>query len=423
MKRWTALLTIILLLILAVQPALADGITVVASDASVTFQKEAVFTLQVRSDNEITKVSIFYKLGDVGAVTTGLPTYQPGKDVTARFSWPLSNADIPSGVEITHWWMVEDRAGQRVRVDGKPLTYMDTRFSWKGLTSDRLTLYWYRGDEAFGKDLLGAATTALEQVSRDAGARLQRPAKLFIYGSFDDLRSGIGRSAQEWTGGRAFPEYDVILLGVPPNQASWGKRAIAHELTHLVVHQLVRGGFGDMPRWLDEGLAMYMEGPLDTEYSASLDGAIRGNTLLTLRTISSNFPADSRLATLAYAQSYSVVAFIIKAYGREKMAALLREFKEGNTYDGALTKVLGVDTEALDAAWRASVGAKPAPLPQATPQTAGPQGQPTPPPKPAGQPALTPTALALGVIFLMGVGVLAVLGFIAIFLLTGERRS
>jgi hypothetical protein len=126
---------------------------------------------------------------------------------------------------------------------------------------------------------------------------------------------------------------------------------------------------------------MYSEGPLESQYKTSLDRAVSQGKLLSLKTLSSNFPADPNQATLSYAESYSVLKYLIDTFGRDKMAALLNVFKGGATYDGALKTVYGIDTDGLDAAWQGSLGVKPAAA-SATPaaRTSPTPGRPAPAP-------------------------------------------
>jgi hypothetical protein len=57
------------------------------------------------------------------------------------------------------------------------------------------------------------------------------------------------------------------------------------------------------------------------------------------------------------------VDFIYRRHGKEKMAQLLAEFKQSGGSDEIFRKVLGVDTEGLEAAWRQDIGAKPRVVP------------------------------------------------------------
>ncbi len=157
---------------------------------------------------------------------------------------------------------------------------------------------------------------------------------------------------QEWTGGAAFSRFSIITIGIPPDSLDWGKRAIAHELTHLVIHQMTLNPYSDLPTWLDEGLAMYTEGELEPVFIAILNKAIAENELISVRSLSSPFSAYAEESFLSYAQSYSLVDFLITDYGRDRMLELLNTFSQGSSYAGALERVYGFDMGGLDVLWR-----------------------------------------------------------------------
>jgi hypothetical protein len=135
----------------------------------------------------------------------------------------------------------------------------------------------------------------------------------------------------------------------------------------LIIHSKLGDiGTAGWPRWLDEGLAMYYEfvpPALEPEYDNLLKRAIQNDTLVPLRTLSGNFATDARAATLSYAQSFSVVDHIYRRHGKDKMAQILLEFKQGGAFDDVFRKILGVDTDGLEAAWRQDIGAKPRTIP------------------------------------------------------------
>lgn len=395
------LLLAVLLLALAPGPAglaQADGaITITRSEASYTFQKEAHFALDAQSSADINRATLHFRLASQPATTVTEKTVEPARSVTVKHSWSLLDVDLPSGTIITYWWTVQDSAGNSAESERRTLLYEDTRFTWKRLARADVTLSWYRGDDTLGRDLLDAAVTAYQRLASQFAVE-RKPAYIYIFGSYDDLRSSIGESAQEWTGGRAYPELNVVLIGVPPGQLSYGKRAVPHEFSHLIIHRVTDNPFGSLPRWLDEGLAMWAEGELEAEYRLALSQAVRTNKLLSLRSLASNFPADSRQATLAYAQSYSVVVFIQDAFGREKIGELLAVFKEGSTDDSALQRVLGVTVEELDRRWRASQGIADA-APGAAPQQ----------PAPVGERSSLPVLLVGLIVIGMATGVLVIM--------------
>jgi hypothetical protein len=219
----------------------------------------------------------------------------------------------------------------------------------------------------FGQSLLEHGFHSLEFLERDTGVAVDRQIQIYVYDDRDDFFAALEPGAKEWTGGRAFPAYNVVMIGIAPSDLEWGKRAVAHELTHLVIHQKIRSPLGELslPPLIDEGLAVYYEAPgaPEPQFTSALTRALRDDTLLPLRALTRAFSADPQIANLSYAQSYSVVDFILRRYGRDKMAQLLKAFKQGGFYDDILIQVLGVNVDQLEAEWRKDIGAKPRVMP------------------------------------------------------------
>jgi len=360
MRNRLALLSVLLLILFSItlSSALAQGgITVVTDEYETVFGETITFRVAAESESEIASIQLYYKVDGFPATSRAYPEFESGQ---------------------TYWWKIEDAAGNELKTEPVSFTYEDERYDWRELSSDRIILYWYRGDDDFGQALLDRGLEALDQLSRDTGVTVEKAVKIFIYGSHSDLLGALDQGAREWTGGRAFTDQGIVVIGVTPGNLEWGKRATVHELTHVVIHQVTDTPLGGLPTWLDEGLAMYAEGDLEPVYVAELNEAIESNTLISVRSLSSSFSADSDLASLSYAESYSLVEFILDQYGEEKMSQLIDIFAEGAYYDAALQEALGMDTDGLEDAWRAWLGAPPRPTAaEATPQIAQPPA-PTP---------------------------------------------
>jgi hypothetical protein len=171
-------------------------------------------------------------------------------------------------------------------------------------------------------------------------------------------------SSNEWSGGIAFTDFGIIAISISPSELDWGKKALVHELTHLVVRQATFSPYGQLPLWLDEGLATYNEGELDPVLRSYLEEAILKDELISVRSLCSPFSAYSEKAYLSYAQSYSLVEYLLDNYGQDKMLDLLALLKQGSTYDEALTEVYGFDMNGLDACWRATLASPVVPAPR-----------------------------------------------------------
>jgi hypothetical protein len=235
----------------------------------------------------------------------------------------------------------------------------DSRFTWYNLTSavpegGGMTLSWYTGGDSFARALMDTCEEGLARLTQNIGAYPERPIKIYVYASANDLKGAMVFS-QEWTGGVAFMDFGIIAIEIPPGELEWGESALVHELTHLVVRQATFGPYGQLPLWLDEGLATYNEGELDPVLRSSLEEAISKDELISVRSLCSPFSAYREKAYLSYAESYSIVEYLLDNYGQDKMADLLALLRQGNTYDEALTAVYGFDISGLDARWRATL--------------------------------------------------------------------
>jgi len=365
-KFWLILLFLSLFFLLPAS-IFAQDPTIQIVDQAVDSQFREAITAQLvaENDTEITTVEFFYRVIGQRATARNVADFEPGTKVEASYSIDQDRQEtyMPPGAEFEYWWKLTDADGNELRTDPETYVYFDNRYDFKHLQGDRLTLYWYNGGRAFGDALFRQANTALDQLEADVGVSIDRPIKIFIYGTHDDLISALSISAQEWTGGVAFTDYGVVVIGVRADSLSWGLRAMTHELTHLVIHQATDNPYGDLPRWLDEGLAVYNENPegLDEQFLERFQEAVKNDSLMTLQTLSSTFPADPEAANLAYGQSGAVVHFILDTYGKEAMTQLLNIFSEGALYDNVLAEALGEDTKSLDNAFRAHWGLPPLP--------------------------------------------------------------
>jgi hypothetical protein len=356
-----AILLSILLPVAAISAGTDGGITIISNTAKAGFPTSVTFSLEAESAVDIVNISIECQVARRSLVPVKCRadvSFNPSNHVTVMHI--LAAADIPPGTEITYTWIMEDASGNVVESAPATVRYDDERYEWRSITSGQVTLFWYEGNSSFAQQLMIAAQGALSRLSDDFNASLQQPVKFYIYADAAALQGALV-NPDVWTGGIASPAYNTIMIGISEDSIDWGMRAVAHELGHLVVGQIVYSPFGALPMWLFEGTAMNAEGDLVSDFQDRLDRAVSGNSLFSVRSIASSFPADSSDAKLCYAESYSVVRFLTDNYGSEKLLALIGAFKQGSTDDDALRQVYGFDTDGLNEAWRASLGLGPQP--------------------------------------------------------------
>lgn len=355
-RRLAASLAALLLALIVVGVGEAAEVRVLRAGFESGFPGSMAFGLEGTSSRPIQRATIWYRVAGQRTLSSGeAQLAQTAGRFQARHEFDLTRDYLPPGTQLQFYWELIDDQGARSRTEVYSSMLEDRRFQWRQLRAPNVDLFWYMGDENYGRALMAIAGRALGQLANEAGVTLERPVRILVYSGQDDFQSASFQGGLEWVGGTFYPDANVILIYAPPGQqgAEVARRAIPHELAHAVVHQVTDNPFGDAPQWLNEGLASRSEPSFPPQQAEALAAAIAAKKLIPLRALSGSFPVDPDEALLAYAQSYSAATFLLERYGRPRVNQLLQTYREGVTYDEGLRRALGVDQTQLDAEWRA----------------------------------------------------------------------
>ena len=329
------------------------------SEAALHLPDSITFTMEGSGERPIEVVDVEFGTEQVfscatSSYWTARLDFGPGKEVSVTWDWDMRRSgSMPPGALIWWRWRVVDDLGQEYRSPRQETVFSDDRFEWQSHTDDNITYYWYAGGDDFGQRLAEGARDGLDTLQ--LGKELVAPIKAFVYENSQDVQGAI-LFAQAWTGGVAFVGHNILLIAVNPDEFDDQLQGVIHELAHLLVEEVTFNCFGGLPTWLDEGLAVYAEGSLPGFQERALARAIANDELISLRSLNSSFPAADTGATLSYAQSYSLVNYLIDAYGWPKMQELLAVFSEGSADEDAIMQVYGWGYDTLETLWRRSVG-------------------------------------------------------------------
>ena len=372
------------------------------NQAVIDYPEQITFSLKASGDEVIEDVELIFGTDVITCgdnLTRAFPEdYQPTKEVDVEWEWTLRRSGaLPPGTQVWWEWKLTDEQGSEFRTPRQTMVFTDESIPWQTYYSDSLEINWIDGNEAFARELANAGEKALDSLFEITGVEIVEVVRVYIYPNSEEMQTAT-LFAPDWSGGIAFPPYRTVLAGVSPSSLSWGREVVAHELTHVLIGVYTFSCVSDLPTWLDEGLAMYGESSVGTSHAddyTRLEEAVENDTLLTVREVSGIFSNDPDLARQAYAQSLSLVEFLIEEYDQEDMLALLDAFSDGYSQDQALSEVYGLDQDSLYTAWREYIGAAPlkgTPVPKVTPTRTP---FPTMPPitGPSAAATLTPTAV------------------------------
>ncbi len=244
MKKAKVLALAICLVLVILSPGVVQAqsrLAILDSSAEAEFPARLNFNLSAESDVNITDIRLHYTIDRASFAQITSEVYiEFMPSATVDVNWALEMVRIgglPSGSNVEYWWTVKDAKGNKTETTPSRVRFDDMRYSWHDLTEGKVTLYWYEDNPSFAQEIMTTAQQALVRLAKDTGAELEKPVKIYIYADARDLQ-GAMIFPQEWTGGVAFTRHGIIAIGIAPNNLDWGKGAVVHELTHLVIHQM-----------------------------------------------------------------------------------------------------------------------------------------------------------------------------------------
>jgi hypothetical protein len=180
----------------------------------------------------------------------------------------------------------------------------------------------------------------------------------FVYADRLVLRR-LGPGTRENVGGQANAEIRTLFALITPDEIddSWVGIVIPHELTHLVFDTAVANAYHYPPRWLNEGVAVYLSQGYEASDRSTIERAARDRELMPLDALTAEFPTSAQRFGLAYAESVSAVEYLVRTYGTAGLVRLVRSYADGRSDDEAFAAALGVDASEFSQAWLAELDA------------------------------------------------------------------
>ena len=207
------------------------------------------------------------------------------------------------------------------------------------------------GMEGFVRAVVQVIERRWEDVAETLGAPPGETITVHIERRLEDyfVREGLAYLPPEWAAGLAIGSRRTFLLA--PGNPAWEATAV-HEMAHLAID--MAAGWGAVPRWVHEGLAISVAEQWDLERATTmLRAGVFGN-YFGLEELTSGFPRAASMADLAYAQAFSMVRHMRQVHGDDVYRRIFARMREtGEKWGDALVSVTGVPPEEHFEAWRA----------------------------------------------------------------------
>lgn len=208
--------------------------------------------------------------------------------------------------------------------------------------STHFIVYYKDGvDKEFIKDIINTAEGYYEEIASNLDFRRynfwlwDERAKIYI---FPDKNSYQKETNQpDWSGGCA--SYREKKIWTYPHAAGFFDSILPHELGHIIFREFV-GFENNIPLWFEEGVASYQEKSKRYAAASIVKESMSKNQLLTIDNLSNiKQPSDivnSETAEIFYAESVSIIYFLINHFGKDRFAILCQNLKKSRTLNIAL---------------------------------------------------------------------------------------
>ena len=165
----------------------------------------------------------------------------------------------------------------------------------------------------------------------------------------------------ETSGTIAVCKYHRLMIISPlaaANGYSWAD-TLAHEFIHLVISKKSRNS---VPIWLHEGIAKFYESgwrgkpglALSSSSEKLLEDAVKDGGLITFEQM---HPSMAKLpsqesAALAFAEVFTMIEFLNRRYGKERLPRLLSHLGKSNSLEASLKSIYGAALPTLERQWK-----------------------------------------------------------------------
>jgi hypothetical protein len=379
-RAWRAVVALAVALGLALglgAPAVqAAGVSFGTPSASAVFGTGVTFMQPVTVGGPIQRVELLITFPTaLGPLVHEIPVPSGSGALTLRGGWSeTADGHLMPNTPVLARWRITPTSGAPVEGPSVSVLYADTRFAWKTISGTLVRLHWYQGSDAFAQQALAVGEKGVQQAADLLGVKETQPIDFFVYAAQAPFYDALGPGTRENVGGQADADIRTMFALIEPSAVgdSWVNVVIPHELTHLVFNTAVRNPYHFPPRWLNEGLAVYLSEGYTPSWRDAVQQAVSQESLLSLAGLTGQFPTSADGFYLAYGESVSAIDFFVRTYGKDHLVELVRSYAAGRTDDEAFTEAIGVNVAGFEAAWLASLGA-------AAPTRYGPQPAPAGP--------------------------------------------
>ena len=193
--------------------------------------------------------------------------------------------------------------------------------------SEHLRILHWPEDAELAQIARDAAGDAIDRLESLLDVQLDEQVDIYIVRTEREFDELTGDENKPWTIGRAIPSMQRIVVKPMGPQRLPG--LIAHELAHIMLDVKMGEHAYQLPRWLHEGIAKYAANDFSEDDRRVIADAALADELLTINELDDAFSGDREQVALAYAESYTLVAYLSDIRPARGISPLLDQIAKG----------------------------------------------------------------------------------------------
>ena len=212
--------------------------------------------------------------------------------------------------------------------------------------------YTLPAEKALAKEILSASEQYYDRISRNIGFvrhedfwTWDKRVKIVLFPDKISYARFTGQA--QWSKAYASRDSklfrDRVIVTYNGQEEMLGE-ILPHEIAHLILWDLLADKYANAPIWFEEGVAQLEEYGKRQLVQAAMQPVAAERKHIpfnVFKNLKSHELTDDAQVSLFYAQSLSVVVFLVEKYGQDAFYRLSKELRDGRNFESALARVYG----------------------------------------------------------------------------------
>ncbi len=229
------------------------------------------------------------------------------------------------------------------------LIVASSALGWEVWETEHVQVFFSRQDSTLARKVSSVVEADFPRVAGNIGFQDSLKVRVLLPSTEREFAFLTQGKIPDWGIGCALPAQKSIVLRPSSKMKVDLEELLVHELSHVLLGQAA--GQVRVPRWFDEGMAMWQSREWKWGQDFAMNKAVFFRRIIPLNQIDDMLLFSSPQAQLAYSESFLAVVYLIRRGGNDVLPKLVQQMASGKEFSQALFAVCGCSEEEFAADW------------------------------------------------------------------------